>query len=193
VMSTQSGFLFDADRCVMCHACELACQGTRNVELGMKWRKVIDIWQGEFPHVTRTFVSLSCLHCAEPPCRDACPTGAISKRPQDGIVIVDRDKCTGCRECYPACPHSVPQFGADGTMQKCDCCLGRSGGPACTTPCPADALFFGTMDELARMVPGSTGEQLSGAEGPSMLVSNTRGPGIPVGLLVVGQRNEESA
>ena len=188
-MGKQYGFFFDADRCIMCHACELACKGTRDVELGVNWRKVVEIWQGEFPNVTRTFVSLSCLHCAEPPCRKACPTGAISKRPEDGIVIVDREKCTGCRECYPACPYGVPQFGADGTMQKCDFCLERGAEPACSTTCPADALFFTTMEELARMAAAKAGKQLPGPGQPSFFLSNRRGPDIPVGSLTFGQRH----
>ena len=161
-MGRQYGFFFDADRCVMCHACELACKGTRDLEFGVQWRKVVEIWQGEFPEVTRTFVSLSCLHCAEPPCREACPSGAISKRAEDGIVVVDRDKCTGCGECYAACPYGVPQFGTDGTMQKCDFCLERGLEPACTTPCPADALFFGTMETTCRNRRREGGQKAAG-------------------------------
>jgi anaerobic dimethyl sulfoxide reductase subunit B (iron-sulfur subunit) len=191
VTAKQYGFFFDADRCIMCHACELACKGTRDLELGVQWRKVVEIWQGEFPDVTRTFVSLSCLHCAEPPCRAACPTGAISKRAEDGIVIVDANKCTGCQECYLACPYGVPQFGTDGTMQKCDFCLERGMTPACTSPCPADALFFGTMEELAAMATEKAGEKLTDAAGPSMFISNTRGPELRAGSLVVGQRQKE--
>jgi anaerobic dimethyl sulfoxide reductase subunit B (iron-sulfur subunit) len=189
-MPGQYGFFFDADRCIMCHACELACKGTRGLEPGVQWRQVVEIWQGEFPAVTRTFVSLSCLHCAEPPCREACPTGAISKRAEDGIVVVDAAKCTGCQECYPACPYGVPQFGTDGTMQKCDFCLERGIAPACTSPCPTDALLSGTMDELAGIAAAKAGAPLPGAAGPSMLVSNTRGPDLPVGSLVVRPRGE---
>ena len=187
--SKQYGFLFDADRCVMCHECELACKGTLGVELAVSLRKVIEIWHGEFPNVRRTFVSLSCLHCAEPPCEQACPSGAISKRPQDGIVAVDRGKCTGCQECFFACPHGVPQFGADGTMQKCDLCLERGVRPACTTSCPAEALFFGTMEELEATAGRKEGKRLFGAHGPSMFFINRRGPTIPESSLTLGKRN----
>lgn len=189
-MGKQLGFYFDADRCVMCHTCELACKGTRNVELGVNWRKVIEIWEGEFPDVTRTFVSLSCFHCAAPPCQPVCPTGAISKRQEDGIVVVDTDLCTGCRECYSACPYRVPQFGADGTMQKCDLCLGSETGPACTSPCPADALFSGTVEELARMAARKGGHKVGGPGDPSFFISNRRGPAVSVGRLVIGQHHE---
>ena len=186
-MAKQYGFYFDADRCVQCHTCEVACKAAHGVELGVSWRKVIEIWEGEFPHVSRTFVSLSCLHCAEPPCESACPTGAISKRDEDGIVVVDKDKCNGCQECYPACPYQVPQFGADGTMQKCDFCLERGITPACVAPCPAEALFYGPMEELAGLAVEKGAEKLGGATGPSMFVANRRGVSIPQDSLVVGQ------
>ena len=185
-MAEQYGFYFDADRCIMCHTCELACKSTHDVEPGVQWRKVVEIWEGEFPDVSRTFVSLSCLHCAEPPCVDVCPNGAITKRSEDGIVIVDRDECTGCGECFYACPYQVPQFGADGLMQKCDFCLEQGKEPACTAPCPADALSFGTMDELSRMAAAKGAEKLAGDTAPSMFIANRRGATIPAENLVIG-------
>ena len=110
-MTTQYGFYFDADRCINCHACEVACKSLHKIEPGLYWRKTVEIWSGDFPEVSRTFVALSCLHCAEPACVKACPAKAIIKREEDGIVIIDREKCTGCGICYDACPYGVPQFG----------------------------------------------------------------------------------
>jgi anaerobic dimethyl sulfoxide reductase subunit B (iron-sulfur subunit) len=188
MMGEQYGFFFDADRCVMCHACEVACKANNSLEPGVNWRKVIEIWQGEYPHVSRTFVSLSCLHCAKPSCLPACSTGAISKRETDGIVVVNRDLCNGCRECYTACPYGIPQFGADGIMQKCDFCLGKGMEPACTTPCPADALFFGSMDDLARMAGEKKGERLAGSSVPSMYIHHRPGTKIPPDRLTLNLR-----
>ncbi len=188
-MGSQYGFFFDADRCVMCHACEVACKAARSVEQGVNWRKVIEFWQGDFPSVSRTFVSMSCLHCAEPPCLKSCPTGAISKRSGDGIVAVDRRLCSGCRDCLAACPYAVPQFGADGTMQKCDFCLERGIMPACVSPCPADAIFFGTMEDLARLAADKGGERLGGFAGPSLFIRSLLGPRIPSDRLLIAQAN----
>ena len=174
-MTPQYGFLFNADRCVMCHSCETACKSARGIPPGLSWRKVVEIWQGRYPCVGRTFVSLSCLHCADPPCQKACPTGAISKRDQDGIVVVDKERCNGCRECLSSCPFGVPQFGPDGTMQKCDFCLERGRETACTACCPTDALVSGDMERLAGPATEKGGRRLTGAEGPSLFVLNRRG------------------
>lgn len=175
----QRGFLFDAGRCVLCHACEVACQAAHGLSPQMQWRKVVEVWEGHFPAVTRTFVSISCLHCAEPPCQRACPSGAISKRTENGVVVVDGQLCTGCRECYEACPRRVPQFGADGVMGKCDLCLDRA-APACAAACPTAALRSGTMAELADLARKRGGKRLAGAEGPALFVC---GPQIPVELM----------
>lgn len=182
-MGEQYGFLLDLDRCVGCHACEVACKSTRGVGPGHNWRKVVEIWRGEFPLVSRAFVSLSCLHCADPPCGGACPVGAISKRAEDGIVTVDRDLCTGCQACYPACPYRVPQFGAGGIMEKCDLCLERGIEPACTAPCPAEALFSGKMRDLELIAARKGVHELKGPGGPSMLIIGRTAGEVPVELL----------
>ena len=101
-MSKQYGFYYDAGRCIQCRTCEVACKSTNNIEPGVKWRRVIETWGGNYPDVTRTFFSLACTHCEEPACIVVCPTGAIRKRVEDGIVVVDKDKCNGCQ--VESCP-----------------------------------------------------------------------------------------
>ena len=171
-MSKQYGFYYDAGRCVQCRTCELACKSTHNVEPGVKWRRVIETWSGNYPDVTRTFFSLACMHCEKPACVAACPTGAIRKRVEDGIVVVDMDKCNGCRDCLPACPYGVPQFGKDGKMQKCDFCTEIGSEPACAASCPAEALYSGTLDELLEMArgKGKAGRRMDGTTDPSIVV-----------------------
>jgi len=171
-MAKQYGFYFDEGRCVQCHTCELACKSSHDLEPGMKWRNVTETWEGSYPDVTRTFLSKSCMHCEKPPCIEACPVGAISKRAEDGIVVVDLEKCNGCKECLPACPYEIPQFGKDGKMQKCDYCTGNGTDPACTVSCPGEALSFGPMDELLELAKkkGKTVRSLDGAVGPSIII-----------------------
>ena len=170
-MAKQCGFYFDADRCVQCRTCGLACKTVHNIEPGMNWMRVVDIWGGVYPNVTRAFFALACMHCAKPTCIEACPTGAISKRTEDGIVVVDRDKCNGCRDCFSACPYGVPQFGADGIMQMCDFCTGINMEPACTVSCPTEALKFGPLDELLKMASGKAARKMDGPTEPSVIIA----------------------
>jgi DMSO reductase iron-sulfur subunit len=169
-MSKQYVFYYDAGRCVQCHTCEVACKSTHDLEPWIKWRRVIENWNGDFPDITRTFLSSACMHCEKPACITICPTGAITKRPEDGIVVVDREKCNGCRDCYSACPYSVPQFGSDGIMQKCDFCLELGRVPVCTVSCPTEALSFGTLDELPETLAGKSFKRLDGNTKPSMVI-----------------------
>lgn len=148
----QYGFDFDPARCVQCHACEVACKTLHKAERGVKRRRVVGVWGGSFPLVTNKSVSFACLHCGNPPCEAICPAGAIRKRPEDGIVTVDDGKCFGCHLCLTACPFGVPQFAGDGKMEKCDLCLdlvSQGKEPACVATCPAEALRFGTLEELS--------------------------------------------
>jgi len=151
-MSKQYIFHFNPDRCIGCFTCEVACKQWHGIKAGtIKYRSVKEITTGTFPDVKSIFRSISCLHCAQPRCIEVCPQGAISKRPEDGIVTVDSSKCTGCRECYEACPIHAPQFGDDGTMQKCDMCLDRIENgqqPFCADTCPTQALRWGAADEF---------------------------------------------
>ena len=146
----QLGFVFVKENCIQCHGCEVACKSWRNVELGVKWRRVENIWKGTYPNVTCMSVSVSCMHCTEPACVEACPEEAITKRTEDGIVVVDRDTCIGCQSCLDACPFEVPQFGTDEKMQKCDMCAGErasdSEDPPCVATCPSEALVLKTVD-----------------------------------------------
>jgi anaerobic dimethyl sulfoxide reductase subunit B (iron-sulfur subunit) len=173
-MAKQYGFWFEMDRCVECHACEVACKAEHNVELGIQWRRVTNVWSGSFPNVTFKTISLSCMHCAFPACEAVCPVGAIQKQADTGIVTVDPSKCIGCHSCFFACPFGVPQYGDDGTMQKCNLCIDRLAKgqePKCVSTCPANALHFGTMEELAQMAQEKVATKLVASTQPSMVIS----------------------
>jgi anaerobic dimethyl sulfoxide reductase subunit B (iron-sulfur subunit) len=169
-MSKQYVFFYDVSRCIQCRTCEVACKSTHDLEPGVKLRRVVETWDGEYPNVTRTFFSLACMHCEKPACIAVCPTGAIIKRSEDGIVVVDKDKCNGCRECFSACPYGVPQFGNDGIMQKCDFCIEIGREPACAVSCPAEALSFGTLDKLPKTPAGKTVRRMDGTTSPSIFI-----------------------
>jgi len=169
-MSKQYGFLVNIGRCVQCEACVAACKTTHNLELGMKWRRVITYWHGEFPAVVNRTFTLSCQHCARPACVDVCPSSALSKRAKDGVVVLDRDACTNCKICGDACPYGAIQFAKDDSLQKCDFCssrLARGQAPSCVVTCPTNALQFGTTEELAKI---SGAQQVEGELGPALFI-----------------------
>ena len=108
---TRWGMVVDLGRCVGCQTCTIACKMENGLPPGTLWRTVLDLESGEFPDVKRQFFPLTCMHCADPPCHDACPTTATKVR-ADGIVWIDDDICIGCGSCVVACPyrarHLVP-------------------------------------------------------------------------------------
>ena len=153
----QIGFYFDQTRCTGCSTCIVACKDWNDVEAGpVSWRRVITIEKGKYPDLFVAFLATACYHCLKPACVDACPVGAISKREQDGVVVVDRDACLGndsCEMCVEACPYDAPQFGVekDAKMQKCDFCLERLAEgkkPICVDACPMRAMDAGSVEEL---------------------------------------------
>jgi len=102
------------------------------------------------------FVPMTCMHCTKPPCLDACPVNAITKR-EDGIVLISSDDCIGCLACLQACPFGAIQVNPILDLaEKCNLCLPRiekGAPPACVQACPAGAIKFGeihTMTEELR-------------------------------------------
>jgi anaerobic dimethyl sulfoxide reductase subunit B len=170
----QLGFHLDLDRCVQCHACEVACGTREDHATRPGLRRVVGLWAGSYPALASRTISYSCMHCGRPDCVDACPSGAIAKRTQDGIVLIDREECSGCRACEDACPFGAIVFDAEDLAWKCDACIERIAvgrRPVCVETCPTEALRFGPMRELAAL-PGA--RELAGASGPSMLITSER-------------------
>ena len=192
-MAKQYGFYMDTERCIKCWACEIACKQWNGIEAGtIARRKVHEVTSGTFPNVTRTFVSMSCMHCGEPACAKVCPAGAITKRGEDGIVVVDKEKCIGCKSCIMACPYGARYyrenedgyFGTElneyeavmytampqGRVDKCTFCVDRidAGGnepQACVAACPAGARVFGDLETLKKQAESAAGFQLLPDEG----------------------------
>ena len=103
---TRWAMVADLRRCVGCQTCTAACRHANATPPGVQWRRVLDIEQGEYPDVTRSFVPVGCQHCDDPPCLEVCPTKATRKR-ADGIVTIDYDVCIGCAYCAVACPYQA--------------------------------------------------------------------------------------
>ena len=103
---TRYAMVIDLRRCVGCQTCTAACKTANATPPGVQWRHVLDIESGEFPDVRRSFVPMACMHCANPPCEEVCPTTATKKR-ADGLVTIDYDICIGCGNCIIACPYEA--------------------------------------------------------------------------------------
>ncbi len=166
-------FICDTERCVACKGCVVACKEGHNLPVGINRRRVIILNEGR---PGERSISISCMHCSDPPCMAVCPAGAIYQR-EDGIVLVNKDVCIGCGYCLMACPFGAPQFpkaspfGARGVMDKCTFC---AGGPAptfsekerrlygqnriaegkvplCAGMCATKALLAGDADVISRI------------------------------------------
>jgi len=108
---------------------------------------------GVFPNAKMNFRPVLCNHCEAPLCVVSCPTGAMSKDPDTGIVLVDAGECNGCGNCVEECPYSVPvidESSGDPIASKCTFCYSRvvkGELPYCVESCCGVARLFGDLDD----------------------------------------------
>lgn len=157
---TQYGFFIDSARCTGCKTCELACKDYKDLTPAVSFRRIYEYvggsWQADGntwqPQVFAYYLSIACNHCADPACTKVCPSGAMHKRAEDGLVVVNEEVCIGCKSCAMACPYGAPQYDErKHHMTKCDGCQHRvSQGkkPVCVESCPLRALDFGPISVL---------------------------------------------
>ena len=109
-----------------------------------------EIEQGTYPSVYAETVPVQCMHCENAPCQQVCPTHATYTT-DSGVVLVDEEKCIGCKYCMAACPYGVRiQIEKTGVIEKCRLLLvrGRAGQPAaCVGTCISGARVFGDLDD----------------------------------------------
>ncbi|WP_300458100.1 4Fe-4S dicluster domain-containing protein [Desulfobacula sp.] len=163
--------VIDLKSCIGCNSCVLACKAGNGTPKGIFWNKILERETGKYPTAIRQFWSMRCMQCENPACMEACPTGATYQR-EDGIVVIDAEKCVGCKACMLACPYDarsiweerIPYFKEGetpyekvvykehvvGVVQKCDFCsdrLDRQLEPRCVETCPTGTLIFGDLDD----------------------------------------------
>jgi Fe-S-cluster-containing dehydrogenase component len=119
--------------------------------------RVLQVEVGEFPNTKTYSIPISCFHCRNPACVTVCPTGAIYKRKEDGVVVINYEVCIGCRYCENACPYGNIIFDpVEGVSKKCVMAIDRVYNeslplyervPPCVRNCPAGARIFGDMDD----------------------------------------------
>ena len=184
------GLVIDLDTCVGCHACAVSCKewnaGGIAAPLtdinpygagatGVWFNRVHGYEVGEGEGGRTVHFPRSCLHCEDAACVTVCPTGASYKRVEDGIVLVDEQKCIGCKLCAWACPYGAREFDTDaGVMKKCTLCIDRIYNqnldeidriPACVAACPVSARHFGDLgdpdSDVSRLVTARGGADLA--------------------------------
>jgi sulfite dehydrogenase (quinone) subunit SoeB len=162
-------FVIDVARCNGCHNCQIVCKDEHvandwtpiakpQPEIGQFWIECTERVRGTVPKVKVAYRPNLCMHCADAPCVKSCPIeGALYYR-EDGLVIVDPVKCTGCRLCVDACPYpGVIYFNEDlNIAQKCTGCahLLDDGWdePRCADACPTNCLKLMDEDEAKELI-----------------------------------------
>jgi molybdopterin-containing oxidoreductase family iron-sulfur binding subunit len=165
------GMLIDTTKCASdCNACVKACNSENGISevlkdprQGSQWIRKIDLKDAK-SGITHS-LPMMCQHCEHPPCVDVCPTHASMKR-ADGIVLVDRHTCIGCRYCMLACPYKARSFvhmtlteqnpevpRGQGCVESCTFCVHRVDKgqiPACVEACANaehNAMLFGDLND----------------------------------------------
>jgi molybdopterin-containing oxidoreductase family iron-sulfur binding subunit len=184
---TKYAMALDVNKCIGCRRCVYACVMENNQarNLGIEWITVLEIpresaleilhaniYYTEAPKEDMVYVPVACMQCDEPPCVYVCPVRATWKEP-DGIVVIDYDRCIGCRYCMTACPYGARKFNwavpyvpptelnpnmhilgnllrQPHVVEKCTWCIQRTrdgGVPACVEVCPVGARVFGDLHD----------------------------------------------
>ena len=159
-------FVIDIARCNGCHNCQIVCKDEHvandwspiakpQPDIGQFWLELTERVRGTVPKVKVAYRPHLCMHCDDAPCIAACPVEAAAYQREDGMVILDPIKCTGCRLCVEACPYDVIFFNEDLNLaQKCTGCAHLLDGgewkiPRCADACPTEAIKFGEESEFA--------------------------------------------
>jgi molybdopterin-containing oxidoreductase family iron-sulfur binding subunit len=171
--------VIDLARCDGCGQCQVACAKMHFIPPTRQYIKVLRMQDAEY--TAPYYFPQPCYHCDNPPCTKVCPVDATFKR-QDGIVLVDNERCIGCRFCMAACPYGARSFNWErpqdppeattqpyspetgfprrlGTVEKCDFCADMAANgqlPSCASGCPMGAIYYGDQNEDA--VTNSRGE-----------------------------------
>ena len=201
---TKFGMVIDVGACIGCRRCQYACKAENNTpdSISPPWIEIFRLEEEEgilatpsleelkagvttryedSPEEGKWYLPIQGNHCENPPCVKVCPTGA-TYRDEDGLVLMDYDKCIGCRFCVVACPYSNRRFNwvkpdvssmdineivpvrPVGVAEKCTFCVHRTREgklPRCVKACPVQARHFGDLEDPESEVSNLIHENLS--------------------------------
>jgi Fe-S-cluster-containing hydrogenase component 2 len=145
----------DYEKCTGCRLCELVC-AVKHYGISNPARARIKVMKWEQEGI---YVPMSCQQCQDAPCQNICPAKAISRDEEMRRVMVDYDKCIGCRLCVAVCPFGAMSFNViDRQVLKCDLC---DGDPQCVRFCDRKAVDFVSPDEVSIDKKRTAAERLS--------------------------------
>lgn len=180
------GMVINTKHCVGCQACTIACLHKNGNPPGQYYSKVLISESGIYPNVKINFQPVLCNHCTTAPCLTDCPVEGATYVDDNGIVLVDSEKCIGCGSCVLNCPYEArvltsgmtgyfPEQGltpyeeamqsvqVEGIVGKCDFCkdlLAQGQMPACVHTCVGNARVFGDLDDpesdVSKLVAGGS-------------------------------------
>jgi len=160
--------LVDPAKCIGCRGCQVACKRWNNrkaetTTFSNEWTNPPKLAFNTYTHIKFKlehdqstdstkwrFFNWRCMHCKDPACLPACPVNAITKY-EEGPVVINVEKCIGCKFCVTACPFNIPQYDPSiEKVDKCHMCYDRipTKEPACVQACPTDALQFDTRESI---------------------------------------------
>ena len=184
---TRYGMLINTKKCVGCYACRMACQMINKLEPEEAFISYKEIEQGTYPSVYAETVPVQCMHCENAPCQQVCPTHATYTT-ESGVVLVDEEKCIGCKYCMAACPYQVRYQVESGEVQKCTFCHHRTSVgllPACVGTCVGYARTFGDLNDPESDI----AKRLAEADGGDVLYEDL---GLNPSLYYIGLKETEA-
>lgn len=143
--------VIDVDHCTGCKGCEIACKNENNIPLGERWNRLLLCGPyGKYPDLSQYYLPTHCQQCENAPCVEACPTEASYRDPETNIVLVNKEKCIGCKYCIMACPYGVRAWNPkEHVVEKCTLCqhLTSAGElPQCVKVCSVQCRYYGDLD-----------------------------------------------
>jgi Fe-S-cluster-containing dehydrogenase component len=162
-------FVIDVGICNGCYSCQIACKDEHvgndwtpyakpQPDTGQFWLRQTEHIRGTVPKVKMHYIPIPCQHCDEAPCIPACPIENTIYKRDDGLVIIDPEKCTGCKSCVDACPYNAIFFNESlNIAQKCTGCAHLLDGgewkiPRCADACPTEAIKFGEEEDFKAQI-----------------------------------------
>lgn len=146
--------VIDHEACWGCRTCEVACKHELSAPGGVQLIYISENSRDDADGRPQFSYQVNlCVHCDDPPCLDVCPEEAITKR-EDGIVVLDHSRCSGCQACLDACPYEAIAFDQETQVaHKCNLCHNRVDNglvPACAdNVCLAHCIYFGDPQSVA--------------------------------------------